>query len=68
MREDTVERTWTLESLDGCPGSLASMGWHRPQDALDELAGETARFAESDAIRRTDARGRRGEQEGAVAD
>jgi len=55
-----VERTWTLESIDACAGSLASLGWQRPQDVLDDLASETARFAETDALRRTD---RRREQE-----
>jgi hypothetical protein len=53
-RMSPIVRTWSLVAIDACPGSLASVGWARPEDvvfahdlALDELAS-------SDELKRRD--------------
>lgn len=60
-----VVRTWVLESIDACPGSLAAIGWQRPPDvvadhdrALDDLANiEALRKSEQASKRRQDGDG-----------
>lgn len=47
-----VVRTWTLESIDACPGSLASLGWTRPDDVVAEHDRALDELADSDELRR----------------
>ncbi|MEM7160634.1 MAG: hypothetical protein AAF799_47800 [Myxococcota bacterium] len=45
-----IVRTWTLEAIDDCPGSLQAAGWERPPELADthqELVTELAEAAES---------------------
>ncbi|MCH9685610.1 MAG: hypothetical protein K0V04_29535 [Deltaproteobacteria bacterium] len=52
----SVVRTWTLESTDGCPGSLAAAGWARPPAVVEEDARLQDRLANSDSLRRSSKR------------
>jgi hypothetical protein len=55
-RQAPVVRTWTMEAIDACPGSLASVGWTRPDDVVAEHARALEELAKSDeAKRREDA-------------
>jgi hypothetical protein len=66
-----VVRTWQLEAIDACPGSLAAAGWSRP----DDVAAEATRLAEelgrTDELRRSrrrdEARRQRTQRAGADA-
>lgn len=46
-----VVRTWTLESIDACPGSLAAAGWERPPELATEEARLRDRLANADELR-----------------
>ncbi len=37
-RMEPIVRTWTITAVDECPGSLATVGWERP-DEIQELVG-----------------------------
>lgn len=58
-----VVRTWTLETIDACPGSLAAAGWDRPAELADEEARLRDRLTNADELRKgtARARARRGE-------
>lgn len=51
-----VVRTWTLESIDACPGSLAAAGWPRPPELGQEELRLRDRLANADELRRSTAR------------
>lgn len=46
-----VTRTWTLEAIDACPGSLHAAGWERPPALADEEARLRDRLAHADELR-----------------
>lgn len=46
-----VVRTWTLEAIDQCPGSLAAAGWERPPELADEEARLRDRLDHADELR-----------------
>ncbi|MEX1367164.1 MAG: hypothetical protein AB1Z98_28815 [Nannocystaceae bacterium] len=46
-----VVRTWTLESIDACPGSLAAAGWDRPPQQVAEDERLRDRLANADELR-----------------
>jgi hypothetical protein len=46
-----VTRTWTLEAIDACPGSLHAAGWQRPSELADEEARLRDRLAHADELR-----------------
>jgi hypothetical protein len=46
-----VVRTWTLEAIDACPGSLHGLGWERPPELADEEARLRDRLAHADELR-----------------
>jgi hypothetical protein len=48
-----VVRTWTLEAIDACPGSLQAAGWERPPELADEEARLRERLAGADELRKT---------------
>lgn len=48
-----VVRTWTLESIDGCPGSLAAAGWQRPPELVEEELRLRDRLEHADELRQT---------------
>lgn len=48
-----VVRTWTLESIDTCPGSLAAAGWERPAEHAETEEFLRDRLAHADELRRT---------------
>ncbi len=48
-----VVRTWTLESIDACSGSLAAAGWSRTPKLVEEGARLRDRLAHTDELRRT---------------
>jgi hypothetical protein len=48
-----VVRTWTLEAIDACPGSLHAAGWDRPPALADEEARLGERLAGADALRKS---------------
>ncbi len=48
-----VVRTWTLEAIDACPGSLRAAGWERPPELADEEARLRERLANTDVLRRS---------------
>lgn len=50
-----IVRTWTLESIDACPGSLAAAGWDRPPQLVDEDARLQDRLAHDDELRKSKA-------------
>ena len=61
-RQAPVVRTWTLEAIDDCPGSLAAVGWERPADVVAEHARAIEELAKSDqAKQREDASKRKNE-------
>ncbi|MCX4241120.1 hypothetical protein [Paraliomyxa miuraensis] len=47
-----VVRTWTLEAIDGCPGSLAATGWERPAELVDEETRLRDQLAHADRLRK----------------
>ncbi len=49
-----VVRTWTIEAIDGCPGSLAAAGWERPAALVEEEAALRERLAHADDLRQSD--------------
>lgn len=48
-----VVRTWTLEAIDACPGSLHAAGWERPPELADEEARLRERLAGADDLRKS---------------
>ncbi len=54
-----VVRTWTLESIDDCAGSLSSVGWERPPQLVKEAARLGERLDNADALRRSPKRPQR---------
>ncbi len=48
-----VIRTWTLESSDACPGSLAAAGWERPAGMAEREQELRDRLANADELRRS---------------
>lgn len=48
-----VVRTWTLESIDACPGSLAAAGWPRPPELAAEETRLRDRLEHTDELRRS---------------
>lgn len=46
-----VVRTWTLEAIDECPGSLAAAGWERPPELADDEARLRDRLDHADELR-----------------
>jgi hypothetical protein len=48
-----VTRTWTLEAIDACPGSLSAAGWERPPELADEDAELRERLANADELRKS---------------
>jgi len=48
-----VERSWTMESIDTCPGSLNAAGWQRPDDVVEAGARAKSRFEEEARERKT---------------
>lgn len=48
-----VTRTWTLEAIDACPGSLAAAGWERPPELADEELELRDRLAHADELRQS---------------
>lgn len=57
-----VERTWTMTSIDTCPGSLATAGWDRPEDAAREATRVAEQLANADELRRIESASRRPEE------
>jgi len=49
-------RTWTLESTDACPGSLAAAGWERPPELVAEVERLRDRLEHTDELRRNPGR------------
>ncbi|MCA9712348.1 MAG: hypothetical protein KDK70_41310, partial [Myxococcales bacterium] len=47
-----VVRTWTLESADGCPGSLAAAGWVRPPGLAEHELELRDALAHTDELRK----------------
>lgn len=47
-----VTRTWTLEAIDACPGSLFAAGWERPPELADEETRLRDRLANADELRK----------------
>jgi hypothetical protein len=58
-----VQRTWTLEAIDACPGSLASVGWERPADLVAEHDRAIQALGDSDDLRTREEARRRKEDE-----
>ena len=52
-------RTWTLEAIDACPGSLAAAGWARPDDVVAEHDRALGELADSDEVKRREDASRR---------
>ncbi len=48
-----VVRTWQLESIDACPGSLAALGWTRDEATIAEAEHNATELGRSDELRRT---------------
>jgi hypothetical protein len=46
-----VERTWEMQSIDECPGSLAAMGWSRGAADVQEALDAADALARSDELR-----------------
>jgi len=46
-----VTRTWTLEAIDACPGSLHAAGWERPDELAEEETRLLDRLARADELR-----------------
>lgn len=57
-----VERTWTMEAIDDCSGSLTDLGWETPLEARNEVAHMLDRLARADELRKS--RGRTDDQPG----
>ncbi len=53
-----VLRTWTMTSIDACPGSLAAVGWQRSSDAAAEATRVGNQLANSEELRRIDSQSR----------
>lgn len=51
-----VVRTWTLESIDACPGSLSAAGWQRPPELHAEEQRLLERLSHADELRRSSGR------------
>jgi hypothetical protein len=47
-----IERSWTMESIDSCPGSLGAAGWQLPDDVVEASARAKRRFHEEEKERR----------------
>lgn len=58
-RQEPVVRTWTLEAIDACPGSLAAAGWARPDDVVAEHDRALGELADSDEVKRREDASRR---------
>ena len=58
-----VQRTWTLEAIDACPGSLATVGWQRPDDVVAEHERALQALGESEPLRKREEDRRRKEAE-----
>ena len=50
-----VTRTWTLEAIDACPGSLHAAGWERPGELAAEETRLLDRLAHADELRSSSA-------------
>jgi hypothetical protein len=61
-----VERSWTMESIDTCPGSLDTAGWRRSDDAVEASARAQDRFHEEEKARRARATEERRQQKEAI--
>lgn len=48
-----VVRTWQLEAIDACPGSLSSFGWTRDEDTVAAAKMGTEELGRTDELRRT---------------
>jgi hypothetical protein len=46
-----IRRTWTLEAIDDCPGSLIDLGWQRPADAEVALGAMLEDFGRAAELR-----------------
>jgi hypothetical protein len=46
-----IVRTWTLEAIDDCPGSLVTLGWQRPDEASEALSAMLEAFDRADELR-----------------
>jgi hypothetical protein len=51
-----VERSWTMDSIDACPGSLSAAGWERPDELIRTNARAERRFQEDERKRRARAK------------
>jgi hypothetical protein len=54
-----VVRTWVMESVDACPGSLTALGWQPDADVQTELAGLIEQLGNSDELRKRDSKSKR---------
>ncbi len=43
-----IQRTWVLEAIDTCPGSLREAGWARPEDVASRVDASMQRMAAFD--------------------
>ncbi|MBC8073839.1 MAG: hypothetical protein IAG13_36310 [Deltaproteobacteria bacterium] len=62
-----VVRTWVMESMDACPGGLATLGWQLPEDGLAEVADVIEQLRNSDELRKRESKSKR-ERDPADAD
>ncbi len=46
-----IHRTWEMQSVDECPGSLASLGWERPPAVLEAVQAQRDALADPETIR-----------------
>ena len=44
-------RTWVMDSVDACPGSLAAMGWSRAKQDVAAAEDSATALANSDQLR-----------------
>ncbi len=58
-----IQRTWTLEAIDACPGGLVAAGWQRPEDVVAEHDRALAELDDSEDLRKRDEARRRKEDE-----
>ncbi len=54
-----VVRTWVLESADACRGSLASLGWQRPEGELAEVTDAIEQLRNTDELRKRESKSKR---------
>jgi hypothetical protein len=46
-----ITRTWTMEAIDDCPGSLPHLGWQRPPEIDEDLQRMLEAFDRADELR-----------------